>query len=323
VSAKKVRLTLVDERGKILGRPRVQLGVTVEEFINDAIKHLNLPRKTPEGVKIDYQLIVNGKPIIDPLKKFEDLKISDGAKVILSKKLVKEKPMGFEKITREKVMINRRRFAIIALMFLLIGLLIGSSVSTLQSNQATITITLITTTTETRIIEVTYSKMYTHYVTITQPTLLKQTLTETRMVTTTFLLKGRLSDSEINYLNLLSELVFEARLIIYKASTLLFSYLSGETAPGEAIETLRGYLNDLSKLRERILSVDPPSRFSKAHNRFIHLIEDLQGSLKIYIELIDAGDRKALLKNLEYLSNHYEELSHILCDMIISEIIHQ
>jgi len=60
VSAKKVRLTLVDERGKILGRPRVQLGVTVEEFINDAIKHLNLPRKTPEGVKIDYQLIVNG-----------------------------------------------------------------------------------------------------------------------------------------------------------------------------------------------------------------------------------------------------------------------
>ena len=321
MSAKKVRLTLLDESGKILGRPRVKLDVTVEEFINDAIKHLNLPRKTPEGVKIDYQLIVNGKPVIDPLKKFEDLKISDGAKVILSKKLIKEKPMEFKKITREKVMINRRRFAIIALTFLLIGFLIGSSVSTLQSKQATITI--ITTTTETRIIEVTYSKMYTHYVTITQPTLLKQTLTETRMVTTTFLLKGRLSDSEINYLNLLSELVFEARLIIYKASTLLFSYLSGETAPGEAIETLRGYLNDLSKLRERILSVDPPSRFSKAHNRFIHLIEDLQGSLKIYIELIDAGDRKALLKNLEYLSNHYEELSHILCDMIISEIIHQ
>ena len=100
MSAKKVRLILVDESDRILGRPRVQLDVTVEEFINDAIKHLNLPRKTPDGVKIDYQLIVNGKPVIDPLKRFEDLKISDGAKVVLSKKLVKErKPSTAEYFT--------------------------------------------------------------------------------------------------------------------------------------------------------------------------------------------------------------------------------
>jgi len=311
MNIKKVRLTLTDEDGKVLGYPRVPLNITVKKFINDAIKHLNLPRKTPEGVEIHYQLVINDMPVTDPLKRFEDLKISDGAKVVLSKKLVKEKPI-----------LNQRKIAIIALAFLLIGLLIGSFIPITQSKQTTVTITLITTTTEISIIEITHSKIYTHHVTITQPTLFKQTLTETRIVTTTLLFKGELLDSEINYLNLLSELVFETRLIIYKASTLLFSYLSGEIASGEAIEILGGYLNDLSKLHEHILSVDPPSRFSKAHTRFIHLIESLQSSLKIYIELIDASDRRALSENLEYLSDHYDELSHVL-HMIISEIMHQ
>lgn len=124
---------------KILGRPRVQLDVTVEEFINRATERFNLPRKTPEGVKIDYQLIVNGKPIIDPLKKFEDLKVSDGTKVMLSKKMIEQKPIEFKEIIKGKPMLNQRKIAIIALTYLSIGLLIGSSIF-----KSTVRITLTT-----------------------------------------------------------------------------------------------------------------------------------------------------------------------------------
>ena len=70
---------------------------------------------------------------------------------------------------------------------------------------------------------------------------------------------------------------------------------------------------------KKAASITPPSRFYDIHKRFIDMSRGFHASIKYYIEIIDANDRKKLLREMERLYVYSDEVLEIL-SMTLREI---
>jgi len=170
----------------------------------------------------------------------------------------------------------------------------------------------------TKAITSTKTRYETVTVIITKTAGLTVTKTVTRTMTKT-VAAGKLSASEIKYLKKLSELAYETNHLIHKVIAITTDYLSDAISSGEAVKWLLYDLEALGKLIHEADSVTPPSRFYDIHKRFIGILKDLHGSIKYYIEIIDANDRKKLLREMERLYVYSDEVLKIL-SMTLHEI---
>ena len=170
----------------------------------------------------------------------------------------------------------------------------------------------------TKAITSTKTRYETVTVIITKTAGLTVTKTVTRTVTKT-VAASKLSASEIKYLILLSKLASETNILIHKAIACTAWYLSGEIPSEKAVNDLLYYLEVLDELLKEADSVTPPSRFYGIHKRFIDILKDLHGSIKYYIEIISANDRKKLLQEMDRLYKYSDKILEML-SMTLREI---
>jgi len=294
----RISIKLLDEDGKIMASPKIPLDITVDEFIEAAIKHFKLPRKTNKGESIEYDIAINSD-ILDRSKTFKELGIKNGTCITLRKKILKERTSLYHPYYA-----RRRNLLVVFVIFsFILGLFCGNLLS---AGEIT-----------THVVSVTTTETITVYVTETES--LKETITQTMtksatiMRTVTFYTStNSLSEQEITYSQTMIKLLKYADDIRKDIVRCSFEYLVGLTAPGETVERLETNYEKITELEESLPS--PPPNFKEIHDRTLKGIRFLKEATLNCIDFIQRKDSLTMTQYALELMN-YDLFISILEDL--------